>query len=99
MLEAIVCLVVAVTDGDTIKVRCGDPGQYQQITIRLAEIDAPEKAQPYGQRSKQALSDLCFSAQATIKPQTIDRYKRTVARLSCNGTDAQAYMVNAGRAW
>ena len=47
--------VVGVADGDTLTVL--DVGR-QQIKVRLAEIDAPEKKQPYGQRSKQALSDL-----------------------------------------
>ena len=41
--------VVKVSDGDTITVRI--PGNYEQ-KIRLAEIDAPEKAQPFGNKSK-----------------------------------------------
>ena len=53
------------TDGDTIKVRCGEGAQ---TTIRLAGIDAPEKKQAFGQRSKQALSDLCYQVQANITP-------------------------------
>lgn len=71
MLGALtLCLVVAVSDGDTIKVRCGEPDAYEQVTIRLAEIDAPEKGQPFGQRSKASLSDLCFGSQAAIRPLT-----------------------------
>jgi endonuclease YncB( thermonuclease family) len=45
--------VVAVADGDTLTIL--DAGR-QQRRIRLAEIDAPEKRQPFGQRSKQSLS-------------------------------------------
>lgn len=99
MIAAALCLVVAISDGDTLKARCGEPGAYQQVTVRLAEIDAPEKGQPYGQRSKQALSALCFGVSATIKPQTQDRYGRTVARVECNGQDASAEMVRHGMAW
>lgn len=99
MVGAMLCLVVAITDGDTIKARCGQPGAYQEVKVRLAEIDAPEKKQPFGQRSKEALSDLCFQAQATIRPATIDRYGRTVARLECRGKDANAEMVRQGMAW
>ena len=97
MIEAtLLCLVVAISDGDTIKVRCPD---RPQLVIRLAEIDAPEKAQPFGQRSKELLSTLCFKKQAEIRPSMRDRYGRTVARILCAGTDANAAMVRAGMAW
>lgn len=99
MSLAALCLVVAIADGDTLTARCGDPGAYQQIKIRLAEIDAPEKAQPWGQRSRQHLSDLCFQRSATIQPQKTDRYGRTVARVRCDGQDASAEQVRAGMAW
>ena len=90
------CLVVGVTDGDTIKVRCSDA---LMTTIRLAGIDAPEKKMPFGDRSKQALSDLCYQAQATISPKTTDRYGRTVADVECRGRDAGTEQVRAGMAW
>jgi endonuclease YncB( thermonuclease family) len=97
MIEAaLLCLVVGISDGDTIKVRCPD---RPQIAVRLAEIDAPEEAQPFGQRSKQLLSTLCFRKQAEIRPSIRDRYGRTVARVICAGTDANAAMVRAGMAW
>ncbi len=55
------CLVVGVSDGDTLTARCGAaPGAYEQVRVRLAGIDAPEKAQPFGQRAKQALSELAY---------------------------------------
>lgn len=55
------CLVVGVSDGDTIKARCGEPGAYEQIKVRLGGIDAPESRQAFGQRSKQALMVLAMS--------------------------------------
>jgi len=97
MIEAaLLCLVVGISDGDTITVRCHD---RPQMVVRLAEIDAPEKAQPYGQRSKEWLSTLCFKQQAQVRPVSRDRYGRTVARVICTGTDANAAMVRAGMAW
>ena len=93
------CLVVSVTDGDTIKVRCGEQGVYEQITIRLAEIDAPERKQAFGNRAKDALGALCHEAIATIKPTTKDRYGRIVARVECRGVDANSAMVKQGMAW
>jgi endonuclease YncB( thermonuclease family) len=93
------CLVVAIADGDTLTARCGEPGAYEQVKVRIAGIDAPEKAQPFGQRSKEALSDQCFGEAATIKPTTRDRYWRTVAKVQCKGKDVSATQVEAGMAW
>lgn len=90
------CRVVGVQDGDTLT--CLTAAQ-QQIRVRLAEIDAPESAQPWGARSKQALSDICFGKDATLAVQDTDRYGRTVARVDCAGLDANAEQVRAGMAW
>lgn len=90
------CRVVGVHDGDTLT--CLTATQ-QQLRVRLAEIDAPESAQPWGVRSKQALSDLCFNQTATLTVQDTDRYGRTVARVQCAGRDANAEQVRAGMAW
>ena len=47
--------VVGVADGDTITVLGANREQHK---IRLGAIDAPKKAQPFGQRSKESLSAL-----------------------------------------
>lgn len=93
------CLVVAIADGDTLTARCGEPGAYEQVKVRIAGIDAPEKAQSFGQRSRQALADLCHRETATIKPSTRDKYGRTVADVQCKGQDVAASQVRAGVAW
>jgi micrococcal nuclease len=49
--------VVGISDGDTITIL---DDRKQQIKVRLAEIDTPESAQPYGTRAKQELSGLVF---------------------------------------
>lgn len=102
MLAALLCLVVAIADGDTLTARC--PSQdvahpYQQVKVRLAGIDAPEKAQPFGNISRQHLAALCFQQQATITPRTTDRYGRTVADVQCRGQDAGTEQVRSGLAW
>ena len=99
MTGALFCLVVAITDGDTLKARCGEPGAYEQVTVRLAEIDAPEKRQPFGEASRQSLASLCFQKSAAITPTTKDRYGRTVARVACAGQDASAHQAGTGMAW
>jgi endonuclease YncB( thermonuclease family) len=97
MIEAVLlCLVVGVSDGDTLKARCGDS---PAVPVRLSESDAPEKAQPFGRRSREQLAALCSGQQAEVRPSSRDRYGRTVARVFCAGTDANAAMVRAGMAW
>ena len=49
--------VVAVSDGDTVTVLDAERHQHK---VRLAGIDAPEKAQAFGQASKISLSDQIF---------------------------------------
>jgi endonuclease YncB( thermonuclease family) len=88
--------VVGIADGDTLTIRTASKHQHR---IRLAEIDAPEKRQPFGKRSKQSLSDLCFGKQAKVTPRVIDRYKRTVAHINCAGVDVSAEQVGRGMAW
>lgn len=88
--------VVGVTDGDTIRLLTPD---NQQVKVRLAEIDAPEKDQPYGMKAKQALAALCFSKNVRAVVVDHDRYGRTVARLYVGGTDINAAMVRQGAAW
>lgn len=96
---ALLCLVVAIADGDTLTARCGEPGAYEQVKVRLSAIDAPEKKQPFGQVSRQHLAALCFQQQATITPKAKDRYGRTVADVECQGKDAGQEQVRAGMAW
>lgn len=90
------CKIVGISDGDTLTALCAG---NQQVKVRLAEIDAPEKAQPFGERSKQSLSDLCFGKSAEITTQATDRYGRTVARVHCEGKDANAEQLRRGMAW
>ena len=90
------CLVVGIADGDTLTALCPE---HQQVKVRLAEIDAPEKAQAFGQRSKQSLSDLCYKKRADLEVQTRDRYGRAVATVKCNGTNANVEQVKRGMAW
>ena len=99
MIATLLCLVVGISDGDTLTVRCGAPGAYQQLTVRVAAIDAPEKAQPFGQVSRQHLAGLCHQQPARISPRTTDRYGRTVADVECAGRDVARAMVAEGMAW
>ena len=94
--ETLAGKVVGVHDGDTFTLL---DASKRQIKIRLAEIDAPESRQPYGSRSKQELSGLAFGRPATVQVQDIDRYGRTVGRITVDGVDVNAEMVRRGAAW
>ena len=91
--------MVAISDGDTLTARCGKPGTYQQVKVRIAAIDAPELGQAYGQKSRQNLAQLCFGRRARIDPVERDRYGRTVAHVRCGDSDAATEQVRTGMAW
>lgn len=88
--------VVAISDGDTVTVLDVNKVQHK---IRVAGIDAPEKAQDFGNRSKEHLSDLVFGKVVSIPETKVDKYGRTVSRIIVNGTDAGLEQIKAGLAW
>jgi micrococcal nuclease len=89
--------VVGVKDGDTLVLLSPDK---QTITVRLAEIDCPEKSQAYGQAAKQFTSGLCFGKMVKLVGDQHDRYGRTVGTLFLeNGVNANYEIVKQGFAW
>lgn len=95
----LVCLVIAVTDGDSLKVRCDGAENDKPVSIRIAAIDAPEILQPFGRVSKKRLAWLCANERALVQPLGLDRYGRTLAQVQCKGKDAGLDMIRAGMAW
>lgn len=71
--------VVAIADGDTITVLDADKVQH---TVRLHGVDAPEKGQDYGAKSKAALGKLVFEKDVTVAVTDADRYKRLVGKVT-----------------
>jgi micrococcal nuclease len=84
--------VVGISDGDTLTIL---DNHKQQIKVRLAEIDTPEKSQPYGARAKR----LVYGKTVIVKVQDTDRYGRKVGRVYTDDIDANAEMVEIGAAW
>lgn len=100
--------MVGVSDGDTITARCGEPGAYEQVRVRVAGIDAPEKAQPFGQRATEVMSALVYGKPARLDCHKTDRYGRGVCNVwvapgSVPGgpmtLDAGLAVVSVGMAW
>lgn len=88
--------VVGIIDGDTLTILDAKKRRYR---IRLAEIDAPERKQAFGARSRQSLSALCFKKDAQVEWQNKEANNRYVGRITCAGTDAAAEQVRRGMAW
>lgn len=94
--QAFEARVVGVSDGDTISVLDINKTQYK---IRVAGIDAPEKSQDFGNRSKEHLSDLVFGKTVSLPEAKIDKYGRTVSRVLIGNMDAGLEQIKAGMAW
>lgn len=88
--------VVGVSDGDTVTVLDATNSQWK---IRLMGIDAPEKKQAFGNKSKEHLSALVFNKQVAIECSKQDKYGRTVGKIMVDGVDANLEQVKAGLAW
>src|SRR5215469_3803670 len=80
--EELVGRVVGVTDGDTITLVTD---AHKQVRVRLAEIDAPEKDQPWGQRAKSLMSELVFGKPVRIETRGTDQYGRALGRVYVGG--------------
>lgn len=94
--DVLIGRVVSIADGDTLTIL--EDGRKQH-KIRLAGIDAPERAQPFGKRSKEHLSSLVFDRRVIIETDKKDRYRRTVGKVIIDGRDANLAMVESGFAW
>ena len=88
--------VVRVADGDTITVL---DAQMQQHKIRLAGIDAPERRQAFGQRSREFLASLVAAQQVEVETEKTDKYGRSVGKVLLQGRDVNLAVVAAGLAW
>lgn len=83
-------------DGDTLTIL---DSSNTQIKIRLAGIDAPEKAQAYGQKSKESLSDLVFGKTVKVETAKKDRYGRTIGMILVDNQDMNLEQIKRGLAW
>ena len=88
--------VVGVHDGDTVTLLMAG---NRQIKVRLAQIDAPELDQAFGQQSKQSLSAMVFNKTINVEKETMDKYGRTVGTLFINDLDANKEQIKLGMGW
>jgi len=103
--DEIIGKVVAVTDGDTIKVLDDSMTEYK---IRLSGIDAPERGQPYGTASRDHLASMVAGKEVLVDWYKQDIYGCIVGKVwvqpadcpSCGKTlDVSLAQVTDGMAW
>jgi endonuclease YncB( thermonuclease family) len=87
--------VLRVVDGDTLEVNLA--GKIARI--RLAEIDAPEKAQAWGREAGNALRALVAGREVSLRIVDVDRYGRQVCTVYVEGANVNRALVRDGHAW
>ncbi|MDP1633358.1 MAG: thermonuclease family protein, partial [Gallionellaceae bacterium] len=93
--EVFDALVLFVSDGDSLTVS----REGERIKIRLADIDAPEREQPWGKQSRTSLRELAGKRQVRIDSRAVDQYGRVVAQVGIEGLDINREQVRRGMAW
>ena len=87
--------VVEVSDGDTVTVLDAERHQHN---VRLAGIDAPEKAQAFGTASKNRLSDQIFGREVAVSWDKRDRYGWIIGKISVDHRDVCLEKIRHGMA-
>ena len=89
--------VVGIKDGDTVVVL---DSLNNQITLRLAEVDTPEKSQPFGTKAKQFTSDQIYRKEVKYVVTDIDRYGRSIAKIYYDDNKyLSAEIIKYGLGW
>lgn len=94
--ETITGKVISVTDGDTIKILDEKNKVYK---IRLNDIDAPEKKQAFGNKSKENLSKYIAGENVRVEYDKLDRYKRILGTVYFKDKDINKQQIIDGYAW
>ena len=88
--------VIAIKDGDTVVLLINN---NENITCRLAEIDCPEKSQPFGQNAKNFTSKLIFGKNISYSILNKDGYGRYITKIYYRNQYISEALVKNGYAW
>lgn len=88
--------VIGIKDGDTVEVI---DKQNNTVTLRLAEVDCPEKKQPFGTKAKQFTSDLVYLKTIKYIVTNKDRYGRYIAKIYFKNKYLSAEIIKKGMGW
>lgn len=93
--ETLIGNVIGITDGDTLTLLV----DRQAYKVRIAGIDAPEKRQAWGEKSKSNLSRLAFNQNVVADCQKMDRWGRQICKVTVNTVDIGLEQIKYGMAW
>lgn len=89
--------IVGIKDGDTVILLKEDSSQ---VTIRLAEVDCPEKKQAFGSKAKQFTSDQVYLKKVNYLITDTDRYGRCIGKIYYdNNKYLSEEIIKAGYGW
>ena len=98
--------VIAVLDGDTVLLVDTETNSAQPLfyKLRLADIDAPEKGQAYGDQATQALAQLVLKRPVNVTTVATDSYGRAIGWIALKPganieNSVNAELVRRGWAW
>ncbi len=99
--ETLAGVVIVVIDGDTVLFKPDHPRAASRVFLkaRLADIDAPESDQAYGEAATRALKALALKRRATLEIVATDSYGRKVGRLQVDARPVDSELVRRGLAW
>jgi len=87
--------VLRVKDGDSLRIDSAG----NEVEVRIADIDAPELRQPYGEEARAFLANLVEARDVRLELVGGDVYRRIVARVIVEERDVAAELVGRGLAW
>jgi len=82
--------VTRVIDGDTFETAS------RKKSVRLANVNAPEKGQRGSPAARKALSDLVQGQEVTVDTVARDKYGRSVANVKAGGKSVNAALRRKG---
>lgn len=97
--SAFPAIVLEIVDGDTVVV-APNGDKTAPVSVRLAGIDAPEMAQPYGKRAREWVATrIPVGTQVEIVSYSGDKYRRAIGLVQVDGQAINGEMVRQGMAW
>ena len=89
--------VIGIKDGDTVVVI---DAANNQTTLRLAEVDCPEKSQAFGTKAKQFTSNQVYLKEVKYIVTDTDRYGRSIAKIYYDDNKyLSAEIIKNGMGW